>query len=156
MSSNEKPLPQRSREYGVGKVIAGKVYVHRAYAARLGAEVELATSRIPADFQYTIVKLNTRTGTVSFIRCDDFDTADEPAVGDILIVREDGQLHYRSQPVEKQIYYHKWLLVDDNYSGFDVEASKRRSALWLALTDVDKSRIGSRRYWDEHVAPRLS
>jgi len=47
------------------------------------------------------------------------------------------------------------LFVDDDYQGFDVEASKERSRQWIALGDVDRSRIGKASYWKEHVVPRL-
>jgi hypothetical protein len=53
------------------------------------------------------------------------------------------------------IYHHKWLFVSDDYEEFDVEASKSRSERWMALTDVDRSRIGRKSYWDEQVVPRI-
>lgn len=46
--------------------------------------------------------------------------------------------------------------MEDDYSGFDVEESKRRSAAWLALPNVDKSRIGRSSYWQTHVVPRVA
>ena len=53
------------------------------------------------------------------------------------------------------IYHHKWLFVDDDYKGFNVEESKRRLAAWLVLPDVNKSRIGRRNSWQTHVVSRL-
>lgn len=148
-------LPRRSSRYGVGKEIAGKVYVHREYGDRLGKVVEEAALRIEDDFNYVVVKYDTRTGAVSFITSPDFDTSDEPTVGDVVTVSTDGTARRRSQRADPQIYHHKWLFVADDYTGFDVAASKRRSATWLPLDDVDKSRIGTRSYWDEHVVPRI-
>lgn len=92
---------------------------------------------------------------MSFIASPDFDTTDEPTVGDVVTVSTDGASRRRSQRADPQIYHHKWLFVADDCTGFDVAASKRRSATWLALDDVDKSRIGTRSYWDEHVVPRI-
>jgi hypothetical protein len=102
-----------------------------------------------------VVKLDTRTGSVSFIACPDFDTAEEPTVGAVMTVRHDGTTRSRSQLADPHIYHHKWLFVDDDYAGFDVEASKVRSAVWLALDNVDKSRIGTKSYWEKRVVPRL-
>ena len=58
-------------------------------------------------------------------------------------------------PSDPYIYHHKWLFVADDYDGFDVEESKSRSDAWLALPQVDKSRIGRACYWHTHVVRRL-
>lgn len=148
-------LPRRSSQYRVGKEIAGKVYVHRDYAARLGNAVAVAVSRLPEGFEYDVVKYDTRVVAVSFIASPDFDVADEPTVGELITVSSDGMVRRRPRLADPHVYHHKWLFVADDYAGFDVEASKRRSAAWLALDNVDKSRIGTKSYWDEHVASRL-
>lgn len=149
-------LPQRSKRFGVGKEIGGAFYVHRQYEDRLGLPVVEAKAHLPADFDYQVVKYNQRTGAVSFVQSADFDTVPEPTVGDILIVSPDGQLRHRRQASDPEIYHHKWLFVADDYDGFDVEASKQRSLTWLSLEDVDRSRIGKKSYWQQHVVPRFS
>lgn len=156
MADDAPPLPRRSSRFGVGKEIGGAVYVHRRYEAQLGAAVEEARRRLPADFSYTLVKFNPRSGAVSFIVCDDFDAACEPAVGEILTVDRGGNLRRRPPPPDPEIYHHKWLFVADDYDGFDVAESKRRSRLWTSLSDVDRRRIGRRSYWQQHVVPRLT
>lgn len=148
-------LPGRSKRFGVGKEIGGAVYVHRAYASVLGEIVANAATHLPDEFEYDVVKVNFRTDAVSFIRCEDFDSVDEPTVGDSLIVSSDGQVRSRRQTVDPEIYHHKWLFVADDYTGFDVDKSKRRSLKWLALDDVDSRRIGRKSYWNENVVPRL-
>jgi hypothetical protein len=148
-------LPKRSLEYGIGKQLGGKVYVHRQYANQLGALIEAARPTLPADFDYIVVKFNSLTGDVSFITSPDFDTADEPVVGDVITVKPDGASRRRDQRADPQIYHHKWLFVADDYKGFNVAASKRRSATWLKLAEIDKSRIGTKSYWEEHVVPRI-
>jgi hypothetical protein len=148
-------LPQRSKRFGVGKEIGGAFYVHRRYEDQLDQPVAETKAHLPPDFDYQIVKYSQRTGTVSFVQSDDFDTASEPTVGDILIVSPDGQLRPRRQPADPEIYHHKWLFVANDYEGFDVEASKQRSLKWLSLEDVDRSRIGKKSYWQQHVVPRL-
>ncbi len=148
-------MPIRSRRYGVGKEIGGAVYVHRQYEDRLGPAVIWAKRWLPADFTYDVVKYNRRTETVSFIQCPGFDVEPEPRLGSVVLVHADGTLQRRAAPRDPLIYHHKWLFVADDYLGFDVQESQHRSAAWLALPDVDKSRIGRRSYWEAHVVPRL-
>lgn len=148
-------LPKRSKLHGVGKEIGGNVYIHREYESVLGESVKLAREVLPKDFEWTVVKLNLATKAVTFIASPDFDSADEPIVGRFILVRTDGTTLDRRQLEDPYIYHHKWLMVKDNYGGFDVEESKQRSLQWLALKDVDKSRIGRKSFWDIHVTPRL-
>jgi hypothetical protein len=35
----------------------------------------------------------------------------------------------------------------DDYKGFDVDAAFLRSQVWLALDDVEMTRIGNPKYW---------
>jgi hypothetical protein len=82
----------------------------------------------------------------------DFDSADEPTAGEYCRVNLPGK-GCGSQPVvtairrTSNIWHHKWLWVTDDYEGFDVEASFQRSQVWLALDDVEMSRIGNPKYW---------
>ncbi len=154
-SDSQTTLPKRSKQFGVGKEIGGNVYVHCQYESVLGERVQTAKNLIPADFSYTVVKLNLATQGVTFVFSPDFDAADEPIVGRYILAREDGTTMERSQLDDPYIYHHKWLMVNDDYSGFDVAESKRRSTLWLSLPNVDKSRIGRKSYWDDQVVPRI-
>lgn len=149
-------MPTRSRRFGVGKEIGYAVYVHREYEERLGATVEWAKRHLPESYEYTVVKLNQRNDSVSFILCPDFDLEHEPAIAEILVVSADGVTQRRTTPTDPYIYHHKWLFVDDDYRGFNVDESKARSLHWISLGDVDRSRIGRASYWNEHVIPRLS
>jgi hypothetical protein len=155
MPTSTPRLACRSAQYGVGKELGGAVYLHRLYEHLLGAPVEAARQHLPPDFDYTVVKLNHRTGAVSFIHSPDFDTAPEPTVGELWTVSPNGHARFRRMPDDPWIYHHKWLFVADSYSGFDVEESKARSASWCSLPDVDRRRIGIRSYWETHVLPRL-
>lgn len=149
-------LPRRSREFGVGKEIGGAVYVHRQYELFLPTGVSAAKLKLSKEFDYTVVKYTSKSKTYSFISSPDFDASDEPVVGELVSVAADGTITHRKQLTDPYIYHHKWLFVADDYKGFDVEESKRRSLTWLALENVDKSRIGRRSYWEEYVLPRLS
>jgi len=155
VQADKVSLPQRSSKYGVGKEIAGKIYVHRSYAHKFGTAVTKAERSLPDDFNYAVIKYDSRSEVVSFIACPDFDTNEEPTVSDVVTVHPDGTTRHRSQLADPQIYHHKWLFVMDDYQGFDTEVSKLRSSEWLALAEVDKSRIGKRSYWEQKVVPRL-
>lgn len=148
-------LPVRSRRFGVGKEIGYAVYVHRDYEDRLGATVEWAKRHLPEHYDYTVVKLNQRNDSVSFIHCPGFDSEHEPAIDAIIVVSTDGMAQRRTTPTDPYIYHHKWLFVDDDYQGFDVKESKMRSTRWISLGDVDRSRIGRKSYWQHNVLPRL-
>ena len=85
----------------------------------------------------------------------DFDVAPEPTVGDVVIVDAQGNVRIRWQPRDPEIYHHKWLVVADDYQGFDVEPGRQRSLAWMRLDGIDRKRIGRRSYWQQHVLPRL-
>lgn len=148
-------IPKRSAAFGVGKEIGGAVYVHRSSENVLGQSIDVARSQLPANFTYEVVKLVPKTGIVSFVSSPDFDGADEPTVGEIVTVSPDGTVRRRAQSSNPEIYHHKWLFVADDYPGFDVEKSKKRSQKWLQLKGVDTTRIGRREYWETEVVPRI-
>jgi DNA phosphorothioation-associated putative methyltransferase len=148
-------LPTRSRRFRIGKEIGYAVYVHRNYEDRLGPTVEWAKRHLPEHYEYSVVKLNQRNDSVSFIQCPGFDVEHEPAITAIVVVNATGQVQRRTTPADPYIYHHKWLFVDDDYLGFDIAESKARSAKWISLRNVDRSRIGRRSFWEENVVPRL-
>ena len=59
-----------------------------------------------------------------------------------------------------QIYHHKWLFVKDDYKGFNVDNSVKRSMAWLPLRKENKiknvnwSSIGRQKTWD-NVVPHI-
>jgi hypothetical protein len=148
-------LPKKSKKYGVGKEIGGAVYLHRSCEEILGDSVARAKASLPDDFEYAVVKLNLKTKAVSFIESSDFDFSDEPTVGASIIVHPDGRTRRRKQATDPEIYHHKWLFVQDDYGGFDVELSRARSQLWIDLPDLNKRKIGKKSYWDTNVVPLL-
>ena len=154
---SEKPvrLPARSRGYGVGKEIGGAIYVHRRYESCLGPAVQAAKNSLPSWFEYTIVKYRTDTGSVSFVHSPDFDTNPEPTAGAVCVVHPGGSTRLIPPPADPFIYHHKWLFVKDEYPGFDVAASKRRSLAWMGLPSADRTHIGRRSYWVREVLPYL-
>jgi hypothetical protein len=146
-------LPTRCKKYSVGKEIGGAVYVHRIYEGLLPEPIKIASKHLPTEFDYTVVKFVEKESCVSFILCPEFDSADEPVVGDIVRVDAKGSKQFFRQQADPFIYHHKWLFVMDDYEGFDVEKSKSRSISWLGLEGIDMTRIGRRHFWEANVVP---
>jgi hypothetical protein len=154
-------LPKRYAKTGVGKFIGGRVYFHKNYVDRFMSDpvfckgydfLERACTKEPEIISYEI-----KTGIVSFIWCSDWDEAPEPSISGRVVYNEklvhllDTRNFHDSNPF---IYHHKWLFVSDNYKGFDVEESKKRSLQWMALKP-DCRKIGRKKYWEEVIIPQL-
>jgi hypothetical protein len=132
----------------IGKHIGGCIYIHRSYATNC---ISRQAALVPVGFDYVLIKINTATGAVTFIKCADFDTAHEPTMGDAILVNKNGFVRLMKALSDPWIYHHKWMMVDDDYDGFDVAASRARSKTWGALANVDRSRIGKKSYWTTNV-----
>lgn len=149
-------LPSRSRRYGVGKQMGNVVYVHYKYVHVLPQEpLRKAQECLPSQFSYDVVKFNRKTGDFSFVECSAFNKEEEPAIVRAATVSANGAVVVREYG-GCIIYHHKWLFVDDDYDGFDVAESQRRSETWYSLPNVDRFRIGNRDYWEGDVVPRIS
>jgi len=140
-----------------GKLVAGKLYFHKSVLDQMDygiqADVARAVRLAPKGWEWVIARVDVVRGHVALIQSSDWDTAPEPTVGAMVVVRGD---EVRQQRGSGMIYHHKWMFVADDYDGFDVEASKERSRLWESLNPpVDKCLIGRRDYWARYVLPRL-
>jgi hypothetical protein len=152
-----KKIGQKRSKYGVGKMMEPFLYVHKDYVPEQFTElVEKLKASLPEDFEYTAVKIDTKTlDSISFIFSPDFDTADEPTVGTSYKVTTDGKVTVSKAPADPLIWHHKWEWVPDSYTGFDVEASKQRSLDWKSKLGVNKdvsNRIGRLSYWKQWIA----
>jgi len=140
-----------------GKLVVGKLYFHRSALGlvdpTIRRKVKAAQKRLP-DWKWDIARVRKADGQVALIQSPDWDTADEPTVGDMMVV--EGRVIKR-RPSSGMIYHHKWCFVADDYTGFDVEASKARSQAWESLDPpVNKRKIGRLSYWVDEVVPRLT
>ena len=155
-------LYKATRGKRVGKSMMGSIYIHKSAINTLNKdELSLFNEKVffIDDFEYDIVKISLKTNEVSFIRSTDWDTNDEPSVGDSICVKSDNTI--KKTKGSNLIYHHKWMFVEDSYNGFDVEASKKRSEVWMnhpivlkLKADKDEkfnSKIGRREYWNEKV-----
>jgi hypothetical protein len=134
---------KRTNKFPVGKEIGGCVYAHRLYERQF-PDIRRAKAKLPKGFKYDVVKYNVKTKMFSFMISEDFDTNPEPSVNGGISVG----FKLKTFKDAGWIYHHKWMFVADDYKGFDVEASKKRSQKWTRLKGIDKSRIGQRKFWD--------
>lgn len=100
--------------------------------------------------KYQVIKFDKKNDSVTFILSEDWDSAREPMVGDAYRVEKDKKITLIKN--KGQIYHHKWQFVAKDYTGFDVEESKKWSKKWTSIipqTKEIKSRIGYKKYWLE-------
>ena len=122
-------------KYGVGKLIGGCIYLHKDYVDDVIPQddydeaLDILYDDYP-NFSFNTVKYDPAKNCISFIECPDFDTAREPVVGDYVVVYIDKGLTKKGH--SNSIYHHKWLWVDDDYDGFDVNKSYEWSQTWLS------------------------
>ena len=144
------------------KIVRGVKYLHKSNIKELNIEdMELPVrcedllkeKNLDAFNSYVVIKIDGKNSSVSFIESDDFDTAHEPTVGDAHKITLDGGYKVTKKKKNPQIYHHKWSFVSNDYNGFDIEQSKRRSQEWeTKLASVNKSKIGYKSYWEECLA----
>lgn len=153
--SKEHDIPQRYSKTGVGKYIGGNLYVHKNYTEVFSESYNVALNYLKdnaPNFVFDIVKFNQEKNTYSFISSPDFDTKDEPTVGDSIQIDSSGNLKLTKQKKDPQIYHHKWSFVKNDYSGFSVENSIKRSIEWKSVLGKNKelsSKIGTSSFWNE-------
>lgn len=144
-----KTIYQRSKKYGVGKEIGGKVYVHKKYVNRV-IPMDLlyyAIILLPTDFTYNCVMVDrNKPYVIRFDEAQDFDEVSEPHVGDFVEVNIDTKEIRRGH--SNFIWHHKWMWVDDNYKGFDVDQSYEWSKKW---TQYITHPSGSEKIWVEQI-----
>jgi hypothetical protein len=158
LEAKEYGVPQRYKG-DVGKFIGGDLYVHKSAMDILPIkELERAESKLPEDFEYEIVKYNASQGSFSFIGSPDWNTANEPIVGDAYKVNSNGDVTITRQKADPQIYHHKWNFVRDDYNGFDVRQSIQRSIDWYrdAKEEVNMFKIGTKSYWNANAEPLIN
>ena len=139
----------------------GTLYIHKSILDQIEVAEKIlvynALEKINID--YDIIKIDMKNQSVTFTQSHDWDSADEPTVGDSVTVKGDGTITItRTSQKNPLIYHHKWQFVSDDYKGFNVEESKRRSEKWLnhdrvlALNERFNSKIGRKNYWIAQVS----
>lgn len=146
----------------VGKRIGNSLYLHRSAVRSIATDEQkaliiAARKSLPKGFPWVVVKIDTAASRVSFITSPDWDTADEPTVGDSIMVdmsRKPSTVKHRK--ATGQVYHHKHMFVLPDYRGFDVYKSQKRSEFWQThpavkqMIDADPAffkKIGNSDYW---------
>lgn len=132
----------------VGKLVERKLYFHKLYAKEFIPESawKKAIKEINIS-DYNTIRYNLVNKEIAFMECPNFDIEDEPILGNIAIVYPD-----RKEVVLKYsntIYHHKWLWVKDDYQGFDILASWKRSQEYLAL--LNEAPKGTMKSWQKQL-----
>jgi hypothetical protein len=153
--SKKAGVPQRSNLFKVGKTMGHNLYIHKNYSDILPDNYHQALIILKEHaptFEFNIIKFNKEEQSYSFISSPDFDSSDEPIVGDIIRISSSGDIKYFKQKTDPQIYHHKWNFVKDDYTGFNVAQSIERSISWKSKIGQNKdisSRIGTKSFWDK-------
>ena len=153
----------------VGKKVGQNLYIHKSAIEDMPSKLCSKIRSLERAFitnnwgkDYNLIKINNLTGDVSFMLSNDFDTSDEPMLDTVYLIRNNRLVkttdYTKRELSKRQIYHHKWTMVDDYYRGFDLNASKERSEWWLHHPVValrrtnDKSfnsKIGMVGYWQD-------
>jgi hypothetical protein len=143
-----------------GKIVRNNLYIHRDYIHTVDIPTYLYITRYDRMMGkgmsgIDIIKYDRTHGTVSLIKCFDFDGQEEPIIQ--MVWTDLRQINYRYH--SGAIYHHKWMMVGDDYKGFDIDASKQRSERIKQVIrenpDIASSRIGNQVYWETRVLPLL-
>ena len=145
-------------KFGVGKRVGSKIYVHKDYALDVvpteilwDAQDILHKYEPGASFNCICYDLK-QPNIIRFDEAPRFDVDREPYPGVMWTVDtsriDEGERCYRVG-YSDAIWHHKWLWVEQNYQGFDVEESYKWSELWLSK--VDETASGHEHKWKEQL-----
>lgn len=145
------------RNGSVGKKIGSKTWGHVDYIGEIipGAYIKTVLMiALEAGIKPSVVRYDAVKDEVCLIECLDFETAEEPVVGRSLSIPMNGEWKITNPPKNPLIYHHKWMFVKDDYEGFDVKESKKRSIWWKSQMGRDRylsNRIGRLSFWQSWI-----
>lgn len=114
----------------VGKSIGGKIYAHMDYIHLIipqflldkANELLKKNNLYDEAWSYNCFSFDPVNNIILFEETPDFDIAREPVIGKLIKVDLNTNT-LKQIPPKRQIFHHKWLWVDNDYDGFDVEDS---------------------------------
>lgn len=135
----------------VGKQIGSQIWFHSDYSELFHSYLINANDIYDKiDFIPDIIRIDTKSNNMALIKSPDFDTSNEPYIEKSALF-EDGILKKISLSGDNpQIYHHKWMFVDEEYSRFDYFDSVNRSIQWKRILGKNRalsSRIGRKNFW---------
>ena len=136
----------RGDKFPIGKVIGGKVYMHLDYIDTLPSPEQARIALDAAGGKFKTVSYDPVNEIYMFNEAPRFDVESEPAPMKSVKVEMDGDDVEKVFPAKviNQIWHHKWMWVDDNYRGFDVQESYNWSKQWASKISNPS---GSRKVW---------
>lgn len=155
---------QKDKRYNLGKRVGDHVWFEKRYVLDIMTKSDLKelddilnssleNKEIEHIKKSKIIRYSPKDKTVAYIKSDDFDEKEEPTVGDSLLINlKDKTIKTTPQNKNPLIYHHKWLMVKDDYDGFNIKKSKERSILWKSKLGTNKelsSKIGRKNFWDK-------
>ncbi|MDD4565534.1 MAG: hypothetical protein PHE79_08715 [Eubacteriales bacterium] len=145
-----EPIQTETPLKNIGKKQGNNVSIHKSYESSISGDSIAQAKQKVGDFDYDIVRINDKTGDISFIRTDDFDSKTEPEIVSVITVKKDGAVI--DETPEGKIIVDKAKYVSDDYADFDVAAAKDREAAWRkAGVNYDSTQIDSRDYFENHL-----
>jgi hypothetical protein len=154
-----------------GKRVGQYLYIHISATGSLPKDIQdniLHYSKILKErynFEYyDVIKIGIKTPTISFIQTIGWDTLPEPFITKVYKVTSNGAISFHDYTKQNIIYHHKWMFVNSDYKGFNIEESKQRSEYWerhpeiLKMRQKDstfKSKIGNYWFWKENVLNKI-
>ena len=151
---------KRDKKFGVGKKMGNQLWFHKEYAKEIiGKELYSEfISQFKNAFEFEVIRWEEKKNEIAFIESVDFLNSKEPLVGRVQrIQKENNEFIFgklMNQQKDPLIYHHKWLFVKDDFVGFSVEQSKKRSIEWKSVAGVDRqlsSKIGRLSFWDNWI-----
>lgn len=158
---------KRDRKHKVGKRVGDSLWIHKIYMEEVLPQDTINNiQNIHKKFklnlkeknhiqQANIIRYSEKSGGVALIFSEDFDTNDEPTVGDsIFFDFYNNKKTHTFKNKNPLIYHHKWMMVKDDYKGFNVEKAKKRSIKWKSILGVNKSissKIGRKDFWEQWI-----
>lgn len=136
-------------KFGVGKQVGSKIYFHKSvYDKIVPQDVWDKAMKMKDHFDWMSnysnpIQFNTicydlkKPNVVRIDTCPGFDTEDEPRVGTTYTF--DTENNIISIVTHNQIFHHKWLWVEPDYKGFNVDKSYKWSKLWLSKLEEPAS-----------------
>ena len=135
----------------LGKKMGNNIWFHISYAKQFNLNSNTLDDMCSKlKFKPNIVRIDTKKDLVSLINSPDFDVSKEPFIKESALFSNNELLKINNEQENPQIYHHKWMFVDESYSGFDYQEQIQRSITWKSLLGVNKtvsSRIGRKKYW---------
>lgn len=102
--------------------------------------------------EHFVMKFDKTAESISLISSPDWDIRHEPSVGDGIYAKYDayGNVSYRVVKARGQIYHNKWMFVQPDYNGFNINAEKLRTVQWNRIPGIKavKGKIGYRKFWN--------